>query len=95
MKKLIVNPLSLFLMTLIVSYPAYAAGGVDTATSSLTSLKSWIDQWVPILCLIALIISTVCWLTHLIQFNFAIKLIAGFIIIGSAPYILSWFNLNF
>lgn len=73
---------------------AMAMDGADTAGSSLSSLKAWLMTWIPIACVIGLIISALAWIFHMLRLDWAVRLCVGMIAIGSASYIVGWFGLS-
>ncbi|ECY3828454.1 TPA: conjugal transfer protein TraM [Klebsiella pneumoniae] len=68
---------------------ALAAGGADTGASTGNNIKSWLDTWIPMACTIAVIVSFLAWLFHLISAGFMFRLAMSMIGIGSAAYLVS------
>lgn len=75
-----------FLMTLSASTGAFAAG-TDTGSSAMTSLQTWMMEWIPLGAALLIIACAVAWIGHMIQAAFAVRVVVGLILIGSASYI--------
>lgn len=86
--------LLLTMFVVSVSHPAFAAGGVDTGLSTVSAIRDWINDWVPIVAVIAIIALGISWMMGLIQAGTAIKTSFGVIIIGSAAYLVSLAGLS-
>jgi len=84
----------LFAMAFVLSPTFAMAAGVDTGSSSLTSMQTWLDTWIPLAATLAVIGAGLALAAHLINWGVAWKLGAGMIIIGSASYIVSLFGLG-
>lgn len=69
------------------------AQGVDTATSSLTSLKTWVMTWIPIAAALMIIGTAIAWIAHMIRADWALRITLGLIVVGSAAYIVGFFGL--
>jgi len=67
------------------------AAGVDTSSTSLNSLKTWLDTWIPLLCTIALMVTCILWWMHVVRADFAVRGATAMIGAGSAAYIISFF----
>lgn len=78
-------------MALLISSPAFAQ--VDTATDSLTGVQDWFQQWIPLACFLVIVGCALAWMANVLRMDFAIRLIGGMIIIGSASYLVSLFGL--
>ncbi len=77
------------MITSLISHPVLAAGGVDTGLTTVTAIKDWINTWVPIVAVIAIIAIGIAWTIGLIQAGTAIKTAFGVVIVGSATYLVS------
>lgn len=82
--------LSAFLLSAFQT-AAFASGGASTATSGLTSITSWLSTWIPLAATLAVIITALAYMFHMIQLNVMVRLIFGLILIGSASYLVSMF----
>ncbi len=67
------------------------AAGVDTATSSLNSMQTWLDTWIPIACALVLAVLCILWWAHVVRADFATRGVLAMIGAGSASYIISFF----
>lgn len=67
------------------------AAGVDTANSSLTSMKTWLDTWIPLACAVVLAVLCILWWAHVVRADFATRGALAMIGAGSASYIVSFF----
>lgn len=74
---------------LMVSVPALAQ--VNTAETGLTNVENWLTQWIPILATLAIIVTAVAWMAGFARMDFAIRIVVGLIVIGSASYIVGFF----
>lgn len=81
-------------MALITASNAAMAAGVDTGSSSLGALKQWMMTWIPIAATILIIITAIMWMSHVMHHNFAIRIVGGLIVIGSASYLVGLFGLS-
>jgi len=70
------------------------AAGVDTGASSLNSIKQWMMTWIPIAATILIIVTAIMWMSHVMHHNWAIRIVGGLIVIGSASYIVGLFGLS-
>lgn len=74
----------------MVAAPQLAlAAGVDTGESGATSIQTWLNEWIPIGCAIAIVVSAFAWMLHLIPMSWAVRVGVGLIVIGSASYLVS------
>ncbi|HGA2320493.1 TPA: TrbC/VirB2 family protein [Pseudomonas putida] len=70
------------------------AAGVDTGSSSMTSIKTWLMTWVPLACTCVIILIALGWMFHMVALNTAARFGAGLLVIGSASYITGLFGLT-
>ncbi|EPR5023042.1 TPA: TrbC/VirB2 family protein [Pseudomonas aeruginosa] len=70
------------------------AAGVDTASSSLNSVETWLRVWIPIACVLGIMVMALLWWLHAIHATFIIRGVVAMILIGSASYIVSFFGLT-
>lgn len=81
------------ILAMLVSGAACAAG-VDTGTSSMTSITTWMMTWIPLSAVILIVVSAIAWIAHLIRMDWAVRLVVGLIVVGSASYIVGLFGLS-
>jgi len=93
-KDRLVQEIAPFVTLALVTGPAFATSGTDTSTSSLTSAQTWFMTWIPTACTLGLIVSALAWMFHMLRLDWAVRLCAGMIVIGSASYIVGWFGLS-
>lgn len=79
---------------LIAASNVAVAAGVDTGTSSLNAVKQWMMTWIPIAATILIIVTAVMWMSHVMHHNWAIRIVGGLIVIGSASYLVGLFGLS-
>ncbi|MGM0988560.1 MAG: TrbC/VirB2 family protein [Pseudomonadota bacterium] len=79
----------LALAALMVSAPAFAQ--VNTAEEGLTNVQDWMQEWIPILATLAIIVSAVAWMSGFMRMDIAVRIVVGLIVIGSASYIVGFF----
>lgn len=70
------------------------AAGVDTGSSSMTSVKAWMMTWIPLACTCIIIIMALGWLFHMVALNTAGRAGVAMLVIGSASYITGLFGLT-
>lgn len=81
---------SLILLAATMPCAGYAAG-IDTATSGLTALQSWLKLWAPVAAGIGVaVLGLTCVFTH-VGIRDVARPIFGLLIFGSASYIVSFF----
>lgn len=73
---------------------AAMAAGVDTGSSSMNSINTWLMTWIPLLATILIIVSAIAWIAHMLRADFAIRIVVGLIVVGSASYIAGLFGLG-
>ncbi|QSQ62252.1 TrbC/VirB2 family protein [Xanthomonas translucens] len=83
-----------FGLLMMLSATAQAAGGVDTGSSSMTSMQTWLMTWIPIAATILIIVSAIAWIAHLLRHEWAVRFVIGLIVIGSASYLVGLFGLG-
>ncbi|WP_225776481.1 TrbC/VirB2 family protein [Pseudomonas sp. Marseille-Q5115] len=87
--------LSVFCGLLYMVFSGFAcAAGVDTGSSSMTSLQTWLDTWIPLAATILIVVTAIGWMAHMVQMTTAVRLGLGLIVIGSASYLVSLFGLT-
>ena len=84
--------LSAFMAMMLGCSSAFAAG-VDTGSTSMASMQTWMMTWIPIAAVVMIIVSALAWIAHLIRMDFAVRLVVGLILIGSASYLVGLFGL--
>ncbi|KAF1008130.1 MAG: hypothetical protein V3Q69_13805 (plasmid) [Burkholderia sp.] len=67
---------------------------VDTGTSSMTSLKTWMMTWIPIAATILIIVCAIAWIAHILRADWAVRIVIGLIVIGSVSYLVGLFRLT-
>ncbi|KIX33131.1 hypothetical protein SY87_33430 [Burkholderia pseudomallei] len=90
-KRLQPAQLAVGLVTLLVATQAFA---VDSGSSSLNSLHTWLLLWIPIACIIVIMGLGVGVLSHFIKLHQLVIPVIGLIIIGSASTIAGFFGLG-
>lgn len=83
----------LLTFTWLVSTAA-SASGTDTGSSAMTSLQTWMMEWIPLGSALLIIACVLGWIAHVVQVSFAIRCVVGLIIIGSASYLVSLFGIS-
>ncbi|MBZ5763333.1 TrbC/VirB2 family protein [Rhizobium sp. VS19-DR104.2] len=83
-----------FGLLMMLSATAQAAGGVDTGSSSMTSIQTWMMTWIPIAATILIIVSAIAWIAHLLRADWAVRIVVGLIVVGSASYLVGLFGLG-
>ncbi|MEX3614084.1 MAG: TrbC/VirB2 family protein [Burkholderia gladioli] len=83
--------LAVGLVTLLVATQAFA---VDTGSSSLNSLHTWLLLWIPMGCIIIIMALGVGVLAHFIKLHQLVNPVIGLIIIGAASTIAGFFGLG-
>jgi hypothetical protein len=78
----------------MVASGAATAAGVDTGTSSMTAITTWLMTWIPLSAVILIVVSAIAWIAHLIRMDWAVRLVVGLIVVGSASYIVGLFGLS-
>ncbi|MCT8308730.1 TrbC/VirB2 family protein (plasmid) [Xanthomonas translucens pv. translucens] len=76
-----------FGLLMMLSATAQAAGGVDTGASSMTALQTWLMTWIPIAATILIIVSVIAWIGHLLRHEWAIRIVIGLLVMGSASFL--------
>lgn len=70
------------------------ADGVDTSSSSLTSMKTWLMTWIPLACTIFLIGCFLAIMFHIMRMEHLPRTAFCLIGIGSASYVVGFFGLT-
>ncbi|CAZ15885.1 TrbC/VirB2 family protein (plasmid) [Xanthomonas albilineans] len=83
-----------FGLLMMLSATAQAAGGVDTGSSSMASIHSWLMTWIPIAASVLIIVCAIAWIAHMLRHDWAVRLIIGLIAIGSSSYLVGLFGLT-
>jgi len=65
------------------------AAGTDTGESGATSIQTWLNEWIPIACAIAIVVAALAWMMHMLPMSWAVRMGVGLIVIGSASYLVS------
>lgn len=73
---------------------AACAAGVDTGTQSMNSIHSWMMTWIPIAATLLIIVSAIAWIAHLLRADWAVRIVVGLIVVGSASYLVGLFGLG-
>jgi len=50
--------------------------------------------WIPLSAVILIVVSAIAWIAHLIRMDWAVRLVVGLIVVGSASYIVGLFGLS-
>ena len=79
----------LVMASLMVSAPALAQ--VNTAETGLSNVQDWMQEWIPILATLAVIVSALAWMAGFLRMDIAVRIVVGLIVIGSASYIVGFF----
>lgn len=75
---------------LLIANHAFAAGGMDTSSTTWNNVHTWLSTWVPIMCGAVIVVLGIGWgVLHAIPGAFAGRAILGMLIAGSASYIVS------
>lgn len=82
-----------FAVTFFASSAAMAAG-TDTGSSSMTSLQTWMMEWIPLGAALLIIACAIGWIAHVVQASFAVRCVVGLIVIGSASYLVGLFGIS-
>ncbi|MDU8491397.1 hypothetical protein RYA07_23890 [Pseudomonas syringae pv. actinidiae] len=70
------------------------ADGVDTGSSSLASLKTWMMVWIPLACTIFLICAFLAIMFHMMRMEHLPRIAFCLIGIGSASLIVGFFGIG-
>ncbi|HAN3098584.1 TPA: TrbC/VirB2 family protein [Escherichia coli O25b:H4-ST131] len=85
---------AMFMMVALCVPELALAAGADTGESSLSSVQSWMMTWIPIAATVLIIASAVAWIAHMLPASWAVRIVIGLIIIGSASYLVGLFGLS-
>jgi len=75
-----------FAFSFFASSAAFAAG-TDTGSSAMTSLQTWMMEWIPLGAALLIIACAIGWIAHLVKAAFAVRCVVGLIVVGSASYL--------
>jgi hypothetical protein len=78
-------------VAMVVATQAFA---VDTGSSSLNSLNTWLMLWIPIGCVLGIIGIGVAIFFHMMKLHEVVRPVIGLIVIGSAAAIAGFFGLG-
>ncbi|WP_193061067.1 TrbC/VirB2 family protein [Halomonas sp. 3A7M] len=81
--------LTFAVLALLMASPAFAQ--VDTASSGLGALETWITTWIPLAATLAVIVIGLGLCFGMGRMDIALRVALGLIIIGSASYIVGLF----
>lgn len=70
------------------------AAGVDTGESSMSSINDWLMTWIPVAATVLIVVCAIGWIAHVIRADFAIRVVVGLIVCGSASYLVGLFGLS-
>ncbi|MFP1771059.1 TrbC/VirB2 family protein [Lonsdalea quercina] len=87
-------PVAMFMMFALCVPELALAAGVDTGESSLTSVNSWLMTWIPLAATVLIIVSAIAWMAHMLPASWAVRIVIGLIVIGSAAYLVGLFGLS-
>lgn len=82
-----------FAISFFASSAAFASG-TDTGSSSMTSLQTWMMEWIPLGAALLIIVCALAWIAHMVQAAFAVRVVIGLIVIGSASYLVGLFGIS-
>jgi hypothetical protein len=88
MKKSIQAQLAVGMATALVATQAFA---VDTSSSGLTSVQTWMMVWIPLACAIIIIALGVGLMAHMVKLHQLVYPTLGLIVIGAASTIVGYF----
>ncbi|HGF4131618.1 TPA: TrbC/VirB2 family protein [Escherichia coli] len=60
----------------------------------MSSVQSWMMTWIPIAATVLIIVSAIAWIAHMLPASWAVRIVIGLIIIGSASYLVGLFGLS-
>ena len=83
-----------FVVGTVALVAASRAFAVDTGSSSLNSLHSWLMLWIPIACVLGIIAIGAGIFFHLLKLHQIVNPVLGLIVIGSASAIAGFFGLG-
>lgn len=86
----------LTVMLMMTSGLASAAttGGVDTGTSSMNALNTWLMTWIPIGAALGIVGVAGAWIFGMVPMSITVRVAIGLIVMGSASYIVGMFGLT-
>ncbi|HBV4265976.1 TPA: TrbC/VirB2 family protein [Klebsiella pneumoniae] len=87
-------PVAMFMLLALCVPELALAAGADTGESSMNSVNSWMMTWIPIGATILIIVSALAWIGHMLPASWAIRIVIGLIVIGSASYLVGLFGLS-
>ncbi|EAU4728226.1 TrbC/VirB2 family protein [Salmonella enterica] len=87
-------PVAMFMLVALCVPELALAAGADTGESSMNSVNSWMMTWIPIGATILIIASALAWIAHMLPASWAIRIVVGLIVVGSASYLVGLFGLN-
>lgn len=80
-------------MLMLVSGFASAAG-VDTGSSSMNQLNTWLMTWIPIGAALGIVGVAGAWIFGMVPMSITVRVAIGLIVMGSASYIVGMFGLT-
>jgi len=78
---------------MLMSAAAWAAG-VDTGSKSMNAINTWLMTWIPIAATLLIIVCAIAWIAHVLRADWAVRIVVGLIVIGSASYLVGLFGLG-
>ncbi|HCN4499636.1 TPA: conjugal transfer protein TraM, partial [Escherichia coli] len=59
-----------------------------------SSINSWLMTWIPIAATVLIIVSAIAWIAHMLPASWAVRIVIGLIVVGSASYLVGLFGLS-
>ena len=87
-------PVAMFMLAALCVPELALAAGADTGESSLNSVQSWMMTWIPIAATVLIIASAIAWIAHMLPASWAVRIVIGLIVVGSASYLVGLFGLS-
>nr|WP_015647642.1 hypothetical protein [Pseudomonas sp. GLE121]AGL12887.1 conjugal transfer protein TraM [Pseudomonas sp. GLE121] len=84
----------IFSMMILLFSNFALADGVDTGSTSLNSLKTWMMLWIPIACTVFLICAFLAIMFHMMRMEHLPRIAFCLIGIGSAALIVGFFGIS-